>query len=272
MSSLSFKEKKQVEELLGMKSGYVSDFSNSTFEEFVFEHTGKDIHAQTYSQNGTSKANKLRSFWKLEPDYTVGQLLGELIDYHLSTQDGKATASSDLILACRQAAYRLKKTGPDLSGLQDHVTIRDAIHLGQQIERMKAAVESDPALAIGTAKELIESCCKTILEDEGIEYDKNIDLMPLIKKTVKELRLTPDDIPDTAKGAQAIKQLLHKLAAIVHEMGELRGLYGTGHGKDGRFKGLQPRHARLATGMAGTLTLFLFETHHERQANSTTLE
>src|SRR5690606_37330442 len=139
------------------------------------------------------------------------------------------------------------------------------LYIRRQLERMESSVDNDPSHAIGAAKELVESTCKTILADEGAPHDKNIDLMPLIKLTVKQLKLTPDDIPDTAKGAQSIKQLLHKLAAIVHEMGELRGLYGTGHGKDGRFKGLQPRHARLATGMAGTLALFLFETHQERQ-------
>ena len=31
-------------------------------------------------------------------------------------------------------------------------------------------------------------------------------------------------------------------------MAELRNSYGSGHGKDAKFKGLSPRHARLAVG------------------------
>lgn len=45
---------------------------------------------------------------------------------------------------------------------------------------------------------------------------------------------------------------------------ELRNLYGTGHGRDGKAVGLQPRYARLAAGCAGVLATFLFETHSEK--------
>lgn len=48
-------------------------------------------------------------------------------------------------------------------------------------------------------------------------------------------------------------------------MAELRNLYGTGHGPSAKTnRGIQPRHARLATGVAATLASFLFETHLER--------
>ncbi|MDR3231671.1 MAG: abortive infection family protein, partial [Synergistaceae bacterium] len=43
---------------------------------------------------------------------------------------------------------------------------------------------------------------------------------------------------------------------------------GTGHGKDGRSKGLSTRHARLAVGAASTFVRFLFETHIERSAKT----
>lgn len=34
-----------------------------------------------------------------------------------------------------------------------------------------------------------------------------------------------------------------------------------GHGKDGKLKGLQPRHAKLSVGAASTLAIYLLETH-----------
>jgi hypothetical protein len=49
-------------------------------------------------------------------------------------------------------------------------------------------------------------------------------------------------------------------------LAELRGLYGTGHGKDGKTQGVKPRHAKLAVGAAATLTTFLFETHKETKS------
>lgn len=55
------------------------------------------------------------------------------------------------------------------------------------------------------------------------------------------------------------------LGQISQGMAELRNLYGTGHGKDGRSKGLSPRHARLAVSCATALATFLFEAHEARQ-------
>jgi len=140
----------------------------------------------------------------------------------------------------------------------------DTPELHRQIERMQNAVEDDPGLAIGTAKELVETTCKTILEERGIQFDEHDDIAKLVKKTRKALGLVPDNIPDSAKGAEIIRRLLSSLGSISQGLGELRNLYGTGHGKSGKSKGLAARHARLAVGIASTLATFLFETHKER--------
>jgi len=140
----------------------------------------------------------------------------------------------------------------------------DGNELQWQIERMRNAVDSDPSLAIGTAKELIETTCKTILSELNIKYAKNDDIMRLVKKTQACLGVIPEKIPESAKGSEIIKRLLSNLGSITQCLGELRNLYGTGHGREGRMKGLNPRHARLAVGSAATLVTFLFETYIER--------
>lgn len=140
----------------------------------------------------------------------------------------------------------------------------DAQYLHTQIERMHGSVEDDPRLAIGTAKELVETTCKTILSELGKPAPKSADVIELVKLARKELQLAPDDVPDAAKAADTVKRLLSNLSNIVQAIAELRNPYGTGHGPDGRAKGLQPRHARLATGAAALLAVFLFETHEAR--------
>jgi hypothetical protein len=140
----------------------------------------------------------------------------------------------------------------------------DLPELSRQIDRMKAAVEDDPGLAIGTAKEIVETTCKTILAELGIEFVEDSDIGSLVKETRKSLGLIPDAIPNSAKGSEIIRRLLSNLGNVAQSLGELRNLYGTGHGKHGRAKGLNPRHARLAAGAAATLALFLLETHKER--------
>jgi hypothetical protein len=81
MSDLTFSEKQKFEQLLGMGSGYVLDFNNRTFREFVQESTGRDIFNSRYDNASSSKANRLRMFWQKEDNKLVGKLLSDLLDY-----------------------------------------------------------------------------------------------------------------------------------------------------------------------------------------------
>lgn len=63
MSSLNMREKRVLEEFFGMGSGYVLNFSDRTFGEFVHEVVDIEIHSDEYSIHGSSKAKKLRAIW-----------------------------------------------------------------------------------------------------------------------------------------------------------------------------------------------------------------
>jgi hypothetical protein len=151
-------------------------------------------------------------------------------------------------------------------------SVADALNaawMQKEIERLENAVDRDPALAIGTAKDLVESCCKTILEKRGVNFSNKTDLPELTKLVARELQLVPEGITEAAKGAETIKLILRNLAALTQYLSELRGLYGSGHGRDGRHRGLQPRHARLAVGAAVSFIDFMTETFRERQIKET---
>lgn len=142
----------------------------------------------------------------------------------------------------------------------------DAAHISQQVTRMEGAADTEPDLAIGTAKEFVESICKTILDERGESYDQKDDLLVLVRKTAKALKLAPDDIPDAARAANTVKRMLMNLATLVQGSAELRNAFGTGHGKSKtQAQRLKPRHARLAVGSAATLGVFLYETHEARR-------
>lgn len=140
----------------------------------------------------------------------------------------------------------------------------DANWMHKEIERAENAIDTDPALALGTAKELLESCCKTILTKRGVSFSRSDDLPKLTKALTKEIKLVPDGISDEAKGAEKIKRILGNLAALTQYIAELRGLYGSGHGRDGKHRGLEPRHARLAFASAVAFIDFVTETYHQR--------
>ena len=149
---------------------------------------------------------------------------------------------------------------PAVDTIRELATSLNLQGLKAEVDRMAQAAEDDPTLAVGTAKELIETICKTILEDRCIS-PKDEDLPKLVRITAKELALLPEEVDDSVKGAEIIRRLLSSLNQIAQGMAELRNLYGTGHGRDGRFVGMQPRHARLAVGAAATLGMFLMETY-----------
>ncbi|WP_437587907.1 abortive infection family protein [Sorangium sp. So ce1000] len=136
-------------------------------------------------------------------------------------------------------------------------------YINQQITRMNAAADGDPELAIGSAKEFVETVCKSILQERGIDHDEGWDLPKLVKTTMEELKLVPEGVPDQEKAVDTIKRFLGNLSQVTFRLAELRNPYGTGHGKVATTKGLSPRHARLAIGSATTLGTFLYETHQE---------
>jgi hypothetical protein len=107
MSGLRTIERTQLEDLFGMASGYVLDFTNRTFQEFVRENAGIDIYVDEYAFNGGSKANRLRAFWEREPDNVVGKVLAELIEYWDYRHPRPNADDRKLAGNCRRIAERL---------------------------------------------------------------------------------------------------------------------------------------------------------------------
>ena len=205
----------------------------------------------------------------------------ETLIYELLAPPDSSWLSSQSVIDSRKSIaekllYWLKKDG--YSWINDRL-VRDAgnpaledlasagplegTYVALQIQRMKDAVDTDPFLAIGTAKELIETVCKTILEERGKPVEGTPDIPTLTKLVLKELKLVPDGVHEATRGADLVKTILRSLGTIGNDLAQLRGLYGTGHGKAAKTRGLQPRHAKLAVGTAGTLATFLLETHRE---------
>lgn len=81
MSTLKFFDKQKLEKILEMSGGYVLDFSNRTFREFIFENSNIDIYDDKYSYIGSSKGKRLKAFWEKESNNVVGNLNLKLLEY-----------------------------------------------------------------------------------------------------------------------------------------------------------------------------------------------
>lgn len=166
------------------------------------------------------------------------------------------------------APERIEQGVTVLSSAHEVAARIDTQYVAKQVTRMEGSLEGEPDLAIGTAKEFVETICKTILDERNVTYGNNDDIPSLVRKTAKTLQLTPSDVPDHPRSADTVKRMLMSLATLVQGSAELRNAYGTGHGRsqaEASLSGLLPRHARLAVGSATTLGVFLYETHEARK-------
>jgi len=116
----------------------------------------------------------------------------------------------------------------------------------------------DPAGAITSARALLESVCKTILDDiptDSSDPYESDDLPKLYARVAAELNLGPADHTD-----EAIKRILGGCMTAVNGLANLRNRVGDAHGPGRRAYKATPRHAALAVNFAGTTALFLMQT------------
>ncbi|HYK75746.1 MAG TPA: abortive infection family protein [Daejeonella sp.] len=129
-------------------------------------------------------------------------------------------------------------------------------YVNKQIRLMNNSIESNSPLALGISKELIETCCKHILNQNGIKFSKDWDIGKLVKETNKYINLIPFEIENQELAKSSIAKILGGLSNIVHGITELRNSYGTGHGHSPEFKPLDEIYVKLAVSASSELAIF----------------
>ena len=85
-----------VEHVLNMSSGYVLDFSDRTFDQFIAHELGIDATAPRYSENGESKAKRLRTIISSLQAGQLVKLLRAFLEYRDSpARIGRVEALTD---------------------------------------------------------------------------------------------------------------------------------------------------------------------------------
>ncbi|MCD6456995.1 MAG: abortive infection family protein [Methanophagales archaeon] len=119
---------------------------------------------------------------------------------------------------------------------------------------------SDPEAAITSARTLLETVLKHVLDNLSIEYDHGDDLQKLYRKTAKELNLSPEQHKE-----EVFKQILGGMLSAVNGLASLRNRYGDAHGQGIKYIRPSERHAKLAVNLAGTMASFIYETYEKNQ-------
>jgi hypothetical protein len=134
--------------------------------------------------------------------------------------------------------------------------IGDIPELKRQIDRIRRTATTDPEIAIGQAKEMLETVMKHILGEHGPNSD--IDIIKLVKLTREKLGLD-------GGGANTYRnRTLSNLTQLVEGINKLRNLYGTGHGRS-RAGETDPAHAKLVVDSAAALCVFFLEIDREQR-------
>ena len=267
------------------RGGNIPGFNVDEFNAFTMSSIGIPL-CEHY---GVSKGKSLTRYVSEASDEDVTKLLLELLTnyeenyphFHYDTGYGdedefapiwaqigndKGPEYRKLYEKCKEVADRLTAATQFTENAANQ--IKEAFssdYINKQVDIMVQMQKEHPTEAIGKAKELIESCSKAILEVHNQPIDKDWDLTRLTREAMGVLKLLPKYVDSNDPAAETIKAMLAALSQIAHRTAELRNPYGSGHGKNPTFIGLEERHAKLVVGSALALVNFLWESHLSMQ-------
>jgi len=186
LGDLSAVEKRKLERLLGMQSSYVLEFSNASYGEFFMDIAHIDIYDAKYARKGTSKANRMRSFWEIEPNHTVATVLGILLEnWEYFPTAGFAPPTPEVFAIFE----RLRGSGPmvDTSALAapvgaDEAFVTVARHVREAIER------NEPEVAIDRLHTFLVKYMRRLCTRRGIEVTRDKPLHSLMGEYSKAVR------------------------------------------------------------------------------------
>ncbi|MDO8260318.1 MAG: abortive infection family protein [Candidatus Magasanikbacteria bacterium] len=127
-----------------------------------------------------------------------------------------------------------------------------AEHWKKTSERLK----NDPEGAITSAKSMVETVCKHILDVHKETYTEYDDIKSLYKNTSKVLK-----IDTNPKINQTLLKIFSGCTSTITGIAELRNQVGDAHGKGISYSKINNIFAELAVNLSGSMTIFLIKTH-----------
>ena len=157
------------------------------------------------------------------------------------------------------ARVEVGTTSPAEDSILEGLKLFDADEVSRSWRRIVQRARSDPEGALTASRNLLETVLKHILDERAVSYNHDdCDLPELYRLVSKELELAPEHHQEPI-----FKQILGGCSGIVSGLGSLRNKLGDAHGKGANRARPAARHARLALNLAGSMALFLIETHRK---------
>jgi hypothetical protein len=185
MADLGITEKRRFERVLELGKGYVLDFSDRTFREFVADSTNRDIYDERYNYASGSKANRLRGFWTEENNRTVGKLLGDLLEHGLRIRSIKPDNGE--LEHCRRSVTRLLQDSavPEIDSLS---AISDERDFEVVARAVKETIEkNEPEAGLDRLHTFVIKYVRALCKAQGIGTEIEKPLHSLFGAYVKKL-------------------------------------------------------------------------------------
>jgi hypothetical protein len=183
LADLSILEKRQLERVLQMGSGYLLNFSDRTFQEFVTDSVGRDIYDSRYNYASGSKANRMRGFWKEEGNRTVGKLLADLLDY--AESECRVAADDSDMVAARRTVARLVQDGP-VPEIDALAAVSDERDFEPAAKAVREAIEkNEPEAGLDRLHTFVLKYVRSLCERAGITVTREKPLHSLFGEYVK---------------------------------------------------------------------------------------
>lgn len=170
-----------------MRSGYVLDFSNRTFQELFEDTVSIDIYDKKYNWGSGSKANRLRAFWSEEPNHIVAWVLREMISQGRERELFK-NDSTDLLETCEKTIIRLEQEVSVAEG-DALKPIRDDRDFDAIASEVRAAIDANKLEAgLDRLHTFTVKFVRALCEKHGLIIDREKALHSAFGEYVKRLR------------------------------------------------------------------------------------
>jgi len=220
LSDLSSRERRKLEQLLDMGGGYVLNFSDRTYSEFFHEFVGKDIDNERYKGRGTSKANRLRSFWDQEPNGVVAKCLKEFIEHARSFN---TLHDRRLLEDCQAIITRLFLDQPvaDIEAISAHNDDRD-FELVAKAAR-ESIEKNQPEQGLDRLHTFVVKFVRLLCEDRQLPVNRDMPLNGLFGAYVKHLR------EKGQLGSEMTERILKSSIANLEQFNHVRNKHTLAH-------------------------------------------
>lgn len=139
----------------------------------------------------------------------------------------------------------------------------ESLRIREQVEALEDAMPDRPGVVVSFCRTIIETTCKTILNDRNVPVDAGWEAPKLVAEATKYLNLGPSEdggVDQKLRGGA--ESLVRGLNQITSGVVEIRNAHGSAaHGADAYEPLLDSRYAEILARSTDAVVGLLFRTH-----------